>query len=504
MGFIEDVQAWLKAQASPPAPLPPLPPGFDLEKRRGVMWGALGEIGFQPSQRRAHERWTTPGYLTAFLTTLVHEVRESVGKRWGRAKLARAADLTLVAEIHGREVDADEAESPILALELSRIGTLAKSAADSLVGEGVPVWCRAVRAVDDGDRPTPIGRTLVGLPGREAVRFALELEIALSTGVADDQRVTRQTLAEVAAKRIGWQTDDEKPAGFHSFERLEFLGVVTSAYQEETGYVWVKMAPDAEDLLRSLLDPAPNPYRALVQALLDAERGNVTTAITGGQATGGSDLAYVRMVVHELRNISFPLATALRSLWEELERPTIDPARISELRERLDRSVAGITEFSNVSARLALAVTEETFSLRDAVDAAIDSTIPERNGRIRVDTSGLVDASIDGARMRWTLLFVNLLRNAAQSRAGSGTVWIHSRWNAAGTLHLYVDDDGPGVPAELREQILEMGVSLRGGSGWGLHEARTTVLLCGGSMRCEASPQGGARFFIRVPARSHA
>ena len=166
--------------------------------------------------------------------------------------------------------------------------------------------------------------------------------------------------------------------------------------------------------------------------------------------------------------------------------------------------MAGITEFSNVSARLALAVAEEAFSLRDVVEEAVDSTVPERNGRIRVDTVGLLDASIDGSRMRWTLLFVNLLRNAAQCRAGSGTVWIHSRWNAAGTLHLYIDDDGPGVPAELREEVLEMGVSLRGGSGLGLHEARTTVLLCGGSMRCEASPQGGARFFIRVPARSHA
>jgi two-component system sensor histidine kinase HydH len=503
MGFIEDVQAWLKAQASPPAPLPPLPPGFDLEKRRGVMWGALERVPTK-YQKRSYEEWTRDGYLDWFVAQVGTGMRRGVAARWQLGRLGKALDSLIVSQVERSALASIEVGGEIAKLELLRHSDIAR---DSFVSDGPrtylavrqQAWTRALCLIDDNGAVTRIGQTVIALAGRQAIHLVLELETTLSTGTADDYRVARSRLREILKEPLvaDWLAPG---AAYSTWERMCQLGVAELV----DGTNMYTVAPDAEDLLRTVLDPAPNPYRALVQALLDAERGKVTSSLTGQPNNAGSDLAYVRMVVHELRNISFPLATALRSLWEELERPTIDPARISELRERLDRSVAGITEFSNVSARLALAVTEETFSLRDAVDAAIDTTIPERNGRIRVDTNGLVDASIDGARMRWTLLFVNLLRNAAQSRAGSGTVWIHSRWNAAGTLHLYVDDDGPGVPEELREQILEMGVSLRGGSGWGLHEARTTVLLCGGSMRCEASPQGGARFFIRVPARSHA
>ncbi len=68
-----------------------------------------------------------------------------------------------------------------------------------------------------------------------------------------------------------------------------------------------------------------------------------------------------------------------------------------------------------------------------------------------------------------------------------------------------VEDQGPGVPAELRERIFEPfyrlpGASEReGGVGLGLSLVRSIVLRHHGAVRCEERPGGGARFVIELP-----
>lgn len=65
----------------------------------------------------------------------------------------------------------------------------------------------------------------------------------------------------------------------------------------------------------------------------------------------------------------------------------------------------------------------------------------------------------------------------------------------------HVDDDGPGVPEARRELIFARGVSLRpGGSGQGLALVREVIEVeMRGTVRCEASPHGGARFTLSIP-----
>jgi len=90
--------------------------------------------------------------------------------------------------------------------------------------------------------------------------------------------------------------------------------------------------------------------------------------------------------------------------------------------------------------------------------------------------------------------------------------WAQSRvrfsaFNASGRggrsrLHLSVDDDGPGIPADLREAVLKRGVradNRRAGQGIGLAVVRETVgEICGGSVQGDASELGGARVQLRA------
>ena len=67
---------------------------------------------------------------------------------------------------------------------------------------------------------------------------------------------------------------------------------------------------------------------------------------------------------------------------------------------------------------------------------------------------------------------------------------------------LTVDDNGPGVPDELRERIFDpYFTSKEHGTGLGLAIVRKIVLDHGGDVHVDeqASPLGGARFVVTLP-----
>jgi signal transduction histidine kinase len=108
-----------------------------------------------------------------------------------------------------------------------------------------------------------------------------------------------------------------------------------------------------------------------------------------------------------------------------------------------------------------------------------------------------------GHRPRFIFAIVNLLRNAAQvvdGKDGTVAIAIESRGE---TVRIRVDDAGPGVAPEDRSANFEPGVSQRdGGSGHGLALVREVIEAeMSGTVRCEESPLGGARFVIELPMR---
>lgn len=96
----------------------------------------------------------------------------------------------------------------------------------------------------------------------------------------------------------------------------------------------------------------------------------------------------------------------------------------------------------------------------------------------------------------------NLLENAR--RHGAGTVTLTLRTDG-GQAEIRVCDQGPGVPAPLRERIFEPffrlpGASEReGGVGLGLALVRSIVQRHGGGVHYEENPGGGACFVLRLP-----
>ena len=111
-----------------------------------------------------------------------------------------------------------------------------------------------------------------------------------------------------------------------------------------------------------------------------------------------------------------------------------------------------------------------------------------------------VEIELPLERNRVERVFVNLIGNALEAIENTGTVRITAEV-VEGSAVVHVEDDGPGIASEIREQLFQPFVSAgkRNGLGLGLALARQTVLDHGGDMWVESESGQGARFSFRLP-----
>jgi len=88
-------------------------------------------------------------------------------------------------------------------------------------------------------------------------------------------------------------------------------------------------------------------------------------------------------------------------------------------------------------------------------------------------------------------VFENLFRNAVEHGGSDVTV----RVGRLGEQGIYVEDDGPGIPADERGTVLEPGhSSAGGGTGFGLTIVKRIVEAHGWELSITEGTDGGARF----------
>lgn len=95
---------------------------------------------------------------------------------------------------------------------------------------------------------------------------------------------------------------------------------------------------------------------------------------------------------------------------------------------------------------------------------------------------------------------LNLLLNAAEAAGGGQRVRLELSQAEHGRYCIAVDDSGPGVPAEMRDKIMEpFYTSKASGTGLGLASVAACTALHHGVITINASPLGGARFTLTLP-----
>jgi two-component system, NtrC family, nitrogen regulation sensor histidine kinase GlnL len=213
----------------------------------------------------------------------------------------------------------------------------------------------------------------------------------------------------------------------------------------------------------------------------------------------------IRQLAHEVKNPLGGLRGAAQLLERQLSVPGLkDYTRvIIEEADRLAALVDGILQAGGPSRPESFNVHQVT----EHVARLIDSEKPATVEIIRDYDPSLPPITAD--RNQLIQAFLNLARNALQALDGGGRITFRTRalsnYTLAGAHHRLVvsaeiEDDGPGIPDELKETIFYPLITGRAeGSGLGLTIAQDLVARNGGLIEFTSRP-GKTVFQLRVPA----
>jgi len=205
---------------------------------------------------------------------------------------------------------------------------------------------------------------------------------------------------------------------------------------------------------------------------------------------------------HEIKNPLNAAALQLTVLERRLKRiPNLPPDTFEPLglvQSEIKRLASFLDEFLQFARPRELART--TIDLARLIREVVDFLQPQASTSqlvLDVETTPLPPLPADEPKLRQAL--VNLVLNAIQATPAGGTVRVVTG-REDDDLCICVDDSGPGVPAAVRNRIFEPFFTTKdAGTGLGLPLVHAIVQQHGGTIALETSPQGGARFHLRLP-----
>jgi signal transduction histidine kinase len=230
------------------------------------------------------------------------------------------------------------------------------------------------------------------------------------------------------------------------------------------------------------------PLARETNALIDANREIVERART-----------HVGNLAHALKT---PLSVIINEAASRLDDPLA--TKVTEQAGIMRDQVARHLERARLAARLKVvgSVTEVAPAVT-ALTRTMEKIHQQRG--IVIDLEAATEVRFRGERQDLEEMVGNLIDNACK--------WAHLRVSveliagpsdgAEGQLRIIVDDDGPGLSPEQRDQVARRGNRLdesKPGSGLGLSIVLELATLYGGSLQLATAPIGGLRAELMLPA----
>ncbi len=218
---------------------------------------------------------------------------------------------------------------------------------------------------------------------------------------------------------------------------------------------------------------------------------------------------FVSNVSHELRTPVTQIRLFSETLLTGRVRNKDEEHRALEIihqeSRRLTNLITNVLDFSR-SERNDLTINQEYVQVDEIVRDTLEAFTPiARAGKsvIQSEIEPISDYTDPGAIRQ---ILINLLDNAVKYGSREQTILVYL-WKATGSCHLRVEDEGDGIPAEIRDKIWkpfwrhhpESKNNNRTGSGIGLSVVKQYTLMLHGDIRVENITGGGAGFEIILP-----
>jgi len=217
-----------------------------------------------------------------------------------------------------------------------------------------------------------------------------------------------------------------------------------------------------------------------------------------------------RRLAHEIKNPLTPIQMAMDTLRKSYKKQhpefaeILDESTTTVLAEadRLKRIVAEFSDFARMP---------KPELTRVDLNEIVRSSLALYQGAVPVSTQLAKDLpEIDADKGQLNQVLLNLVENARDalgSRDGGKIVVSTKRGEGNDRALLVVEDNGPGVPGELKDKVFAPYFTTKhskGGTGLGLAIVHRIVSDHGGRITISDTVGGGARFAIELPLRNGA
>jgi two-component system phosphate regulon sensor histidine kinase PhoR len=220
---------------------------------------------------------------------------------------------------------------------------------------------------------------------------------------------------------------------------------------------------------------------------------------------------FVANVSHELRTplslIKGFVETLLEGAKDEPELATRFLKTIEKHTDRLTFLIEDLLTISRLESGQ-IVLNFQDVNLAEEVQRVVDdlqSRVGEKKTSFQILVPASLTARADADRLQQVLF--NLIENAIKYGKHDGHVTVGGQPAGKDKVELWVQDDGPGIPAEARERIFERFYRVdrarsreTGGTGLGLAIVKHIVQAHGGEVWVKSEVGAGATFYFALPS----
>lgn len=211
-------------------------------------------------------------------------------------------------------------------------------------------------------------------------------------------------------------------------------------------------------------------------------------------------------IAHDLRTpltrLRADVEAALRHDDGEMHRATLE--RVLDEIQNMQNIVNALLTLGQAEAG-AMRVRKKTVDLSGLLEELVELYMPSAEER-KLTLKGRIapNLNIGADRQLLARIFANLFDNELKYVPAGGTILLTALARGA-QVEIRVEDDGPGIPAEMRDKIFERFArldpsrTLSGGAGLGLSLVKAFAQLLQGDVRVAESSLGGAAFILTLP-----